>query len=166
MRFELMAGFVFVCAAVSLGTTYVIREGDVEVGRWEEADGSEEVKIVENAAKSLPPEGAAVSLPARADDARLREEAASEAKRWAAVREERTRIGFRQGMTRDEVEAAAGRAKVKRYSKYTEHDSSGGSTRVFWVFEYRYKTDNFKHTEKVYFEDWKVIRAEHSVEKR
>jgi|GEM_PF-1740600 len=167
MRSDLPAVFVIVLSAACLGTTYVIKEGEVEVGRWEQDDGSEEVKVVENSAKNPAPEGStAVSQPAKPDDTQRREEAASEVKRWAAVREERTHLEFRQGMTREEVEAAASRAKVKRYSKYTEHDSSGGETRVYWVFEYRYKTENFNHTEKVYFKDWKVVRSEHSVEKR
>ncbi len=44
----------------SLGTTYVIKENGQEVGRYEEADGSDRVETVENDVK---PEAAASAVP-------------------------------------------------------------------------------------------------------
>jgi len=37
--------------SLMLGTTYVIKEGDLEVGRWVEADGSDRVEIIQNEAQ-------------------------------------------------------------------------------------------------------------------
>ena len=46
MKFE--KSLLLLLAVSCLGTTYVIKEGDVEVGRWEEADGKNETQIVGN----------------------------------------------------------------------------------------------------------------------
>jgi len=46
-----MIFFAFFC----MGTTFVIKEGGVEVGRWEEQDGKDGVEIIDNAAPKEPP---------------------------------------------------------------------------------------------------------------
>ncbi len=51
-----ISGFVTTAICIfSLGTTYVIKEGDVEVGRYEEADGkTETIEIGEDKPKPVP----------------------------------------------------------------------------------------------------------------
>lgn len=46
-EFKILIG-VMICYPLLLGTTYVIKEGELEVGRWEEKDGKDGVEIVEN----------------------------------------------------------------------------------------------------------------------
>lgn len=43
--------YVLVFIPLILGTTYVIKEGDVEVGRWTEDDGKNIVEVIENDAR-------------------------------------------------------------------------------------------------------------------
>ena len=40
------------CLFLQCGTTYIVKEKGVEVGRWEDADGKNDVKVIEN---ELPP---------------------------------------------------------------------------------------------------------------
>jgi hypothetical protein len=72
------------------------------------------------------------------------------------LRQERRQDWISTGIHREKVERIASKKGARRYSQYTETGSvKGGPTRVFLVHEYRFKTEHFDHTKKVYFDHYK-----------
>ena len=55
--------FILVLCLCHLGTIYVIKEGGQEVGRWEEADGSDAVVEVESGVQKITPSGSVQNTP-------------------------------------------------------------------------------------------------------
>ena len=163
-----------------LGTTYVIRENGRETGRWQENDGSDKVEYMDNEASVKP----AATAPPPASNTGLRGQAGQkeqydeylvrEAGKWKLENEKRQTLGILNGMTRPQVEQIAGSKGANRSRKYSETVTSPdilseygidtGMPAQVWIFEYQYQTQDYKHSEKIYFGPaWKVVKVEHFV---
>lgn len=135
-------GFLlFLTAPLLMGTTYIAKENGVEVGRWEESDGSNSIKYLENEKSnkttSVVPKREA-STTTLGDTTKSLVVEKHKAQNWGIVK----------GMTKEEVEKIQ---KVKRDRKYTESIPSNGGTTPAWVWEYDWETEHFRHNKKVYF---------------
>lgn len=125
-----------------LGTTFIIKEGGVEVGRWVEDDGRDEEKIIENERKAYQVSSLGASHATSAAIDHKKKQMPSTEKRKAQD------WGIRKGMTKGEVKKIQ---KYPRYLKYTDHDEGVYGNYPVWVWEYHFHTENFNHVKKVYF---------------
>ena len=142
--------FLFLSFPMILGTTYVMKDNGAEVGRMTEHDGKNKIQVVEaTVARPVaraqvqpvkvvkPPVPLAIQPLVTSADSQLEMEK-RQALDW----------GIRQGMTRAEVEKIQRSSHGTGYDEYAPDDSRNTS---YWVWEYNWETEHFKHKKKVYF---------------
>jgi len=90
---------------------------------------------------------------------------------WRVKKEGRQEWGIAEGMSREEVDQIAKEQGIQNSLSYSEAVKEPGKVGgrpdnlLYWVKEYYYKTGNFRHTKKVYFDGNEVHKVDHHSEK-
>ncbi|HTL48328.1 MAG TPA: hypothetical protein VL688_09765 [Verrucomicrobiae bacterium] len=151
-------------AFLSLGTTFVIKEGGMEVGRWVEQDGHEGEQIIENDKPS--------ARPVETPDAPVNpQESATEDIEPAIdqdlkdARVKASCFSVSHGDPRPKVESTASGCGFLRTSKYSDIKATpSGETQAEpeWIYDYEYRNEKVVVRKKIIFEarGWTVLRVE------
>lgn len=155
---RITAGLIVLMFPLMLGSTYVVRENGKEVGKWEEKDGNDVVRYIDNAVAKTEPQKIASEQLKDIDQQQIIE--------IEKYREREETFGIHEGITRAQLENISMERGLRRKTKYSDNDTSTGEG--FWIFEYVIETKHYKHLFKVYLESayWTVKKVFHSVEEK
>lgn len=158
--------FILLILPLLTGSSYVVKDGNKEIGRMETHDGSSEKEVVSK--QELKQDAGGYSHPelseikgANSSGVKIAPNNSIE----AAPQAVRGDYGIVKGIPELEVDRIASRENMGFPNKTTEYAPGDTYPVSTWVYEY--ETGGLKHFFKVYFDsDGKVIRANHQTKNK